>query len=385
MARNLSILGSTGSIGTQTIDVAKKLQMNICGIAAYKNVELLKKQIEELQPKVACIVDDSYYSQLKPYHSRNTKIVAGIDGLLEVASLDEADIVLNALVGISGLLPTIEAIKHKKIIALANKETLVTGGKIIRNYLKEYNTTILPVDSEHSAIFQCLVGENKKDINKIILTASGGPFRGKKYDEIKNAKVNEVLSHPTWSMGKKITVDSATLLNKGFEVIEAMFLFDIAIDKIEVVIHPQSIIHSMIEFIDGSIKAQLSVPDMRLPIEYSLTYPNRGSQIINHLDFTKVNYLTFEKPDLETFILLKLAFECAKKGKSYPIVLNAANEIAVEMFLNGKISFGMLMELVYQMIEEHEPIQINNIEEIIWLDNYIRQEVKQKIERWYFS
>ncbi|MEZ0537955.1 1-deoxy-D-xylulose-5-phosphate reductoisomerase [Caldicellulosiruptoraceae bacterium PP1] len=382
MKKRVSILGSTGSIGLQTIDVAKKLDIEIIGIAAYSNAELLKKQIDEINPQIACIMDKEKYNLLKDY-SKKTKIVTGIEGLIEVATIEAADIVLNSVVGIIGLVPTIEAIKNKKTIALANKEALVTGGKIINKLIKDFLTNIIPVDSEHSALFQCLVGEDINNVKRLILTASGGPFRGKKNNEIYNSTVDEVLKHPTWSMGKKITVDSATLINKGFEVIEAMWLFEMNINKIDVIVHPQSIIHSMVEFNDNSIKAQLSNPDMRLPIEYALTYPERQKSVIEQLDFAKVSSLTFERPDIETFKLLKLSYQCAEKGEGYPIVLNGANEVAVQQFLEGKIKFGMIADVIESALNDYQGNKIENIEDILIVDNWARRYVIEKLERWF--
>lgn len=378
--KSISILGSTGSIGTQTVEVAKELGIKVMGLAAYKNIEKLISQVKELDPEIICIVDERYYKVLKDLFP-NKIVVTGNEGLLEVARYQKSELIVNALVGISGLLPTIEAIKSKKTVAIANKETLVVGGPIIKKLTKEYRSTLIPVDSEHSAIFQCLLGENKNSISKIILTASGGPFRGKKIDELKNVNVYDVLAHPIWSMGKKITVDSATLINKGFEIIEAMFFFDVDVDKIDVVVHPQSIIHSMVEFSDGSIKAQMSLPDMRLPIEFSLSYPERGKRIINQLSFYKLSQLSFEEPDMKTFKLLKLAYECAKEKESYPVVLNAANEEAVDYFLSEKISFVDIMNYVEAVLNKHEKKQITAIEDIISIDLWAREEFRKIVGR----
>lgn len=384
MAKRICILGSTGSIGCQTVDVAQKLGIKVVGLSAYSNVEVLIKQAKQLNPEILCIVDERYYSILKEQFPDKI-VVTGQKGLVDLATYESADLIVNALVGISGLIPTIEAIKAGKKVALANKETLVVGGEIIKKIVKSslltnHDFVLIPVDSEHSAIFQCLAGESNKNIKKIILTASGGPFRGKKLDQLKNVRIEDVLSHPTWSMGKKITVDSATLINKGFEVIEAMFFFDREPDEIDVVIHPQSIIHSMVEFVDGSIKAQISNPDMRLPIEYSLTYPERGMCLIEPLDFAKLKQLTFEEPDFETFFLLKLAYECARKKESYPVVLNAANEEAVKFFLEGRITFIDIMNYVAKVVETHKPQQVNSIEDILEVDKMARMEFKKLVE-----
>ncbi|WPX07962.1 1-deoxy-D-xylulose-5-phosphate reductoisomerase [Anaerocellum danielii] len=384
MTKKICILGSTGSIGVQTIDVVKKLGIKVVGLSAHKNVELLIKQARDLNPDILCIGDEKYYTLLKE-NFPDKIVVTGEEGLISIATYPAADLIVNALVGISGLVPTIEAILAGKKVALANKETLVTGGKIIKMVLsqkqeKDSLPILLPVDSEHSAIFQCLVGEEKKNVKKIILTASGGPFRGKKLKDLQNVNVEDVLMHPTWNMGKKITVDSATLINKGFEVIEAMFFFDIRCEDIDVVIHPQSIIHSMVEFVDGSVKAQLSYPDMRLPIEYALSFPERGKQIAVPLDLVKIKNLTFEEPDFDTFFLLKIAYECAKKGESYPVALNAANEEAVKYFLEGKIGFVDIMKYVAKIIESHRVQKVETIRDILEIDAETRQKFKNLVE-----
>lgn len=384
MTKKICILGSTGSIGVQTIDVAKKLGIKVVGLSAHKNVDLLIKQARELSPDILCIVDEKYYPLLKE-NFPDKIVVTGQQGLINIATYPHADLIVNALVGISGLVPTVEAILAGKRVALANKETLVTGGKIIKRIIsqkqeKDFLPILIPVDSEHSAIFQCLVGEDKKNVKKIILTASGGPFRGKKFEELQSVKLEDVLMHPTWNMGKKITVDSATLINKGFEVIEAMFFFDKGCDDIEVLIHPQSIVHSMVEFVDGSVKAQLSYPDMRLPIEYALTFPERGKAVAAPLDLAKVKNLTFEEPDFDTFFLLKIAYDCAKEGESYPIVLNAANEEAVKYFLEGKIGFVDIMKYVAKIIEGHRLQKIETVEDILVIDAEARRRLKYLVE-----
>ena len=384
MTKKICILGSTGSIGVQTIDVAKKLGIKVVGLSAHKNVDLLIKQARELSPDILCIVDEKYYPLLKE-NFPDKIVVTGQQGLINIATYPHADLIVNALVGISGLVPTVEAILAGKRVALANKETLVTGGKIIKRIIsqkqeKDSLPILIPVDSEHSAIFQCLVGEDKKNVKKIILTASGGPFRGKKFEELQSVKLEDVLMHPTWNMGKKITVDSATLINKGFEVIEAMFFFDKGCDDIEVLIHPQSIVHSMVEFVDGSVKAQLSYPDMCLPIEYALTFPERGKAVAAPLDLAKVKNLTFEEPDFDTFFLLKIAYDCAKEGESYPIVLNAANEEAVKYFLEGKIDFVDIMKYVAKIIEGHRLQKIETVEDILVIDAEARRRFKNLVE-----
>ncbi|MBQ7199623.1 MAG: 1-deoxy-D-xylulose-5-phosphate reductoisomerase [Selenomonadaceae bacterium] len=354
--KKISILGSTGSIGTQALDVVRKLpdEFKICALAANSNVELFSKQVEEFQPELAVLADEDAYKKFTA--KRNfpaTQIAGGRQALIDAAGYGDAEIVLTAMSGFAGLEPTINAIGHGKNIALANKETLVVAGEIIINMAKDFNVKILPVDSEHGAIFQCLQGENSADVEKILLTASGGPFRGKTFDELQNVTVNEVLAHPTWNMGKKITVDSASLVNKGLEVIEAHWLYGIDYDKIQVVVHPQSIIHSMVEFRDGSIIAQLAEPDMRLPIQYALTYPRRLQAPINRLNFWQMKDLTFEEPDLKTFRGLKLAYEVGKIGGTLPCVFNAANEVAVNAFLRGQIKFLQIYDVIENALESH--------------------------------
>ena len=354
--KKISILGSTGSIGTQALDVVRKLpeEFKICALTANSNVELFSAQIEEFQPELAVLADEDAYKILKSTKNfTNTEIAGGRQALIDAAGYGDAEIVLTALSGFAGLEPTINAIGRGKNIALANKETLVVAGEIIINLAKDFNVKILPVDSEHGAIFQCLQGENPNDVEKILLTASGGPFRGKNLDELQNVTVDEVLAHPTWNMGKKITVDSASLVNKGLEVIEAHWLYGVDYDKIEVVIHPQSIIHSMVEFRDGSIIAQLANPDMRLPIQYALTFPNRMTSPIKHLNFAEIKNLTFEEPDVKTFRGLQLAYDAGKIGGTMPCVFSAANEIAVNAFLRGEIKFTQIYDVIENAMESH--------------------------------
>ena len=354
--KKISILGSTGSIGTQALDVVRKLpnEFKICALAANSNVELFSAQVEEFQPELAVLADEDAYKKFKAEKNfPNVEIAGGHQAFIDAAGYGDAEIVLTAMSGIAGLEPTINAIGHKKNIALANKETLVTAGEMIMNLAKDFNVKILPVDSEHGAIFQCLQGENPKDLEKILLTASGGPFRGKNFDELQNVTVDEVLNHPTWNMGKKITVDSASLVNKGLEVIEAHWLYGVDYDKIQVVVHPQSIIHSMVEFCDGSVIAQLAEPDMRLPIQYALTFPNRLPSPIKHLNFWEVKNLTFEEPDLKTFRGLQLAYDAGKIGGTMPCVFNAANEVAVNAFLRGEIKFTQIYDVIENAMESH--------------------------------
>jgi 1-deoxy-D-xylulose-5-phosphate reductoisomerase len=355
--KNISILGSTGSIGKQTIDIVLTHDnINVLGLTANTNIDLLEEQINLVKPQVVAVMNEQKALELKKRVGNKVKVLSGMDGLIQVATLDKVDLVVTAVVGMIGIRPTVEAIKASKDIALANKETLVTAGEIINNLIKEYNVNIYPVDSEHSAIFQCLNGENKKEISKIILTASGGPFRGKKTSELEKITVSEALNHPNWSMGKKITIDSATLMNKGLEVIEAKWLFNVELDRIKVVVHPQSIIHSMVEYNDSSIIAQLGVPDMRVPIQYALYYPNRINNNIKKLDLLEVSKLTFEEPDIRTFRCLDLAYKALEKGGSILSVLNAANEYAVDKFLNNKIRFLEIPEIIEFAMDNHKNI-----------------------------
>lgn len=365
--RNLAILGSTGSIGTQTLDiVSKNNDLKVTSLAAYGNIELLEKQIRQYMPKLACVYSEEKASKLKENISDlDVKVVSGMDGLIEAASMDEADIVVTAIVGMIGIRPTMAAIKAGKDIALANKETLVTAGHIIIPAAKEYNVNILPVDSEHSAIFQCLNGERKVDIDKILLTASGGPFRGKTRAELENVTVEAALKHPNWAMGRKITIDSATLVNKGLEVIEAKWLFDVDFKDIDVIVQPQSLIHSMVQFKDGGIMAQLGTPDMRLPIQYAIYYPERRYLDGDRVDFASLAGITFEKPDTDTFEGLKLAYEAGKVGGSTPTVFNAANELAVAMFLDKKIRFLDIYEIIKESMNSVKHIDNPSIEQIL--------------------
>ncbi|WP_113675180.1 1-deoxy-D-xylulose-5-phosphate reductoisomerase [Vallitalea guaymasensis] len=352
--KKISILGSTGSIGKQTIDiVCKQNDIQILGLTANTNIDLLEKQIELVKPQVVAVMDEQKASILKKRIRGKVEVLSGMDGLIRVATLEKVDIVVTAVVGMIGIRPTVEAIKASKDIALANKETLVTAGQIIMDLIKEYKVNIFPVDSEHSAIFQSLKGENKKEVSKILLTASGGPFRGKNTEQLKDITKTQALNHPNWSMGPKITIDSATLMNKGLEVIEAKWLFDVAPDQIQVVVHPQSIIHSMVEYNDGSVIAQLGVPDMRIPIQYALNYPRRVENNIRKLDLFKVASLTFEEPDIKTFRCLELAYRALEEGGSILSVLNAANELAVKKFLEDKVRFLEIPEIIEYAMDKH--------------------------------
>ena len=339
--RSIAIIGSTGSIGTQTLDVVRaNADIRVAALAAGDNIELLEKQVREFRPELVSVKSEDKAKALAVALSDfNCKIVYGMDGLIEAATCEKAELVVTAIVGMIGIRPTIEAIKAGKDIALANKETLVTAGHLIMQLAQEYHVRILPVDSEHSAIFQCLHGEQENKIAKLLITASGGPFRGKTRKELEHVTVEDALKHPNWSMGRKITIDSATLVNKGLEVIEARWLFDVMPENIEVVVQPQSIIHSMVEFEDGAIKAQLGTADMRLPIQYALYYPERRNLSGDRLDFSKISGILTEQPDRETFRGLDLAYNAIETGGSMPTVLNAANECAVAMFLNGDIKF----------------------------------------------
>ncbi|CEN24602.1 1-deoxy-D-xylulose 5-phosphate reductoisomerase [[Clostridium] sordellii] len=382
--KKISILGSTGSIGTQTLDVVRKNRdkFEVVAISANSSINLLLEQIKEFKPKYVAVYNENSAKQLTEIIPRDIKIevLSGMDGLVTISSLDEIDVLLTAIVGMIGLVPTLEAIKKGKTIALANKETLVTAGQLVMEEARKRNVDILPVDSEHSAIFQCLNGENKKEIDSIILTASGGPFRRKTKEELLNVTKNEALKHPNWSMGRKISIDSSTLMNKGLEVIEAKWLFDVDAEKIDVVVHPQSIIHSMVQFVDSSIIAQMGCPDMKLPIQYALTYPNRLFNDFERLDFSKLNDLTFEKPDLETFPCLQLAYESLKSGGTYSAVLNAANEVLVNEFLEDKIKFYDIPYYIEKTLEAHDSIKKPTLEEILHIDKWSRDFVKKCIK-----
>ena len=378
--KKITILGSTGSIGTQSLEVIEKLkdEFEVIALSCGRNIELVKKQIENFKPECVCTQNEEDAKNLAKIFPK-TKFVYGTEGLVEIAQNKKNDIVLVAVSGKIGLKPTIAAIKNGIDIALANKETLVMAGDYVMPLAKEHNVKILPVDSEHSAIFQCLQGH--QPFLKLIITASGGPFRTKSLEEIKNATVKETLNHPNWHMGKKITVDSATLMNKGLEVIEAHHLFDASFDDIKVVVHPQSIIHSAVEFKDGSVIAQLGIPSMHIPIQYAITYPKRIEGIkTNSFDLITAKNLTFEEPDFEKFPCLKLAFEAGKKGGTYPVCLNASNEEAVMAFLDGKIRLFDICKIVEYMLKNYKNIEKPTIDDILSEDDKIRAEVKKIIE-----
>lgn len=366
--KNLVLLGSTGSIGTQTLEIADAYpdRLRVLALAAGSNVHKMEEQIRKYRPLFAVMFEEKAAKDLKErVADLAVTVLAGMDGLLQIAVLPEADVVLTAVVGMIGIRPTIEAIKAGKDIALANKETLVTAGHIIMPLAKEMGVSILPVDSEHSAIFQSLNGEPKKRLKKILLTASGGPFRGMTREELAGKTVKEALKHPNWSMGRKITIDSATMVNKGLEVMEAGWLFDVNYDQIQVVVHPQSIIHSMVEYVDGAVMAQLGLPDMKLPIQYALFYPDRLPMDTNGIDFFQLGKITFEEPDLETFTGLKLAYDAFKAGGSMPTVFNAANEKAVSLFLQEKIRFLDIAQIIGDAMSEHKVIENPDLEQIL--------------------
>lgn len=365
--KKVAILGSTGSIGTQTLEVVRENgDLQITALAAGGNVELMEKQIREFHPALAAMWTEEKAKELRDrVKDLPVKVVSGMDGLLEVATDPASEILVTAIVGMIGIRPTIAAMKAGKDIALANKETLVTAGHIIMPLAEECHVKILPVDSEHSAIFQCLNGEHKDQLKKILLTASGGPFRGKKKEELKNVQVEDALKHPNWSMGRKITIDSATLVNKGLEMMEARWLFGVEPKDIQIVVQPKSIIHSMVEFVDGAVIAQLGTPDMKLPIQYALYYPNRRHLPGDRLDFWTLNQITFEKPDMENFPGLKLAFDAAAAGGTMPTVYNAANERAVAKFLDRKIGFLDIPEIIGSCMAEHKVTENPTVEQIL--------------------
>lgn len=365
--KKIAILGSTGSIGTQTLEVVRENKdIEVLGLAAGRNINLLEQQIREFHPVLAAVWSEEDARELRTrVADTGTKILAGMDGLVAVSVLEEVEILVTAIVGMIGIRPTIEAVWAGKDIALANKETLVTAGHIIMPLAKERKVSILPVDSEHSAIFQSLQGNAKKEIHKILLTASGGPFRGKKQEELLEIRVEDALKHPNWSMGRKITIDSSTMVNKGLEVIEAKWLFGVDTEKIQVVVQPQSIIHSMVEYVDGAIIAELGTPDMKLPIQYALYYPERRYLPGERLDFWSLGKIDFEKPDMETFYGLKLAYEAGKRGGSLPTVFNAANELAVRKFLHREIKFLEIMEIIEDCMRAHKIIEDPTLEEIL--------------------
>lgn len=382
--KKISILGVTGSIGSQTLDVVRNSDdIKVVGISANSSTEKMKEIIKEFKPKYVAMMKKECAEELEKFCNENsikTEVYSGMEGLIKISTLDEIDMVVTSVVGMIGLVPTMEAIKAKKDIALANKETLVVAGELVMKAAEENGVKILPVDSEHSAIYQSLRGNDLSTLKKIILTASGGPFRGKKEEELKDITLEEALNHPNWSMGKKITIDSATLMNKGLEVIEAHWLFNCDYDNIQVVVHPQSIIHSMVEYTDGAIIAELGSADMRLPIQYALNYTERKKEVAKSIDFYEISKLTFERPDMDTFKCLKIAYEVGKKGGLLPTVLNGANEVAVQLFLDRKIKFLEIAEIIENTIKEFqdECKKELNLDNIIALDKKVRNYVINK-------
>ncbi len=376
--KHVAIIGSTGSIGTQTLEIARWNQdIKICALSAGRNIDLLEKQAREFRPEIVGLWDEKLADELKDrLKDMDIRVVSGMDGLIEIAEYKTSDILVTAIVGMIGIRPTVAAIKAGKDIALANKETLVTAGHIIMPLAKEKGVSILPVDSEHSAIFQSLQGNTHDSIKKILLTASGGPFRGKSREFLKHVKLEDALKHPNWSMGRKITIDSATMVNKGLEVIEAKWLFDVAPENIQVVIQPQSIIHSMVEYKDGAVIAQLGTPDMKLPIQYALFYPERRYMPGDRLDFMKLSSIVIETPDMDTFLGLRYAYEAIGIGGSMPTVFNAANEYAVKQFLDRKIDFLDIYDIIRASMDHHKLIENPDIDEILATE----QEVYEFIE-----
>mgnify|MGYP005954967003 CR=1 FL=1 len=365
--KKIAVLGSTGSIGTQTLEVVRNNgDIRVTALAAGRNIEKLEEQVREFKPKQVCVWEEAKAKELAlAVRDMDVRVVSGMDGLIEAATEVEAEIVVTAIVGMIGIRPTIAAMEAGKDIALANKETLVTAGHIIMPLAKEKNVRILPVDSEHSAIFQCLNGESHRQIAKILLTASGGPFRGRTREEMREVRLEDALKHPNWAMGRKITIDSSTMVNKGLEVIEARWLFDVTMDQVQVVVQPKSVIHSMVEFLDGAVMAQLGTPDMKLPIQYALYYPERRDLPGERLDFWKIGQITFEKPDFENFKGISLAYEAGRIGGSMPTVFNAANEYAVSLFLDRKIDYLTITDMIEEAMRFHQVIANPTVEQIL--------------------
>lgn len=382
MSKTISVLGSTGSIGTQALEVAEKHNFKISALAAHSNTGLLEQQVRKFRPETVCIYNENKYSELKEKLSdMPVKILCGMEGLCEIAEMEQTDIVLNSVVGMVGLLPTLTAINAGKDVALANKETLVAGGSLVMSLAAEKGVNIYPVDSEHSAIFQCLQGNKRSQLNKIILTASGGPFFGKSYEQLRSVTKADALKHPNWSMGNKITIDSATLMNKGLEFIEAKWLFDLEPEQIEIVVHRQSVVHSAVEYKDFSVIAQLGVPDMKIPIQYALLYPDRVECPTKQLSLTDYGTLTFDKPDYETFRCLSAAIEAVTKGGAYPCLVNSANEEAVRAFLADEISFIEIGEIVSSVNERFEYTEIESYEDVMKADRAAREYVQNIVEK----
>jgi 1-deoxy-D-xylulose-5-phosphate reductoisomerase len=381
--KRLAVLGSTGSIGVNTLDIAGRFknEFKVVALSAGSNIQLLREQIERFEPKVVSVLNEALAEALKKKISRHeTEVLHGVEGLIQISALSEVDLVVSALVGAAGLIPTISAIKARKPIALANKESLVMAGKIIVEEARKNGVTILPIDSEHSAIFQAMTGRSKDEVKRIILTASGGPFLNLPYEKMKEVTSEEALRHPTWDMGRKVSIDSASLMNKGLEVIEARWLFSIPVERIVVQIHPQSVVHSMVEYIDGSIVAQMGITDMRIPISYALSYPNRLRLDLPPLDLFHVNELTFLPPDMERFPCLRLAYRSMEVGETMPAVLNAANEVSVNSFLEGTIRFTDIPEIVETVMELHEVKPLTTLDDALRADQWARERTKNLIE-----
>lgn len=380
--KRIAILGSTGSIGTQTLEIVRaNPDLQVVALAAGTSVDKIEEQVREFHPLIVGMWSEQAANDLKArIADLSVKVVAGMDGLLEIAVMPQSEVLVTAIVGMIGIRPTIAAIEAGKAIALANKETLVTAGHIIMPLAKKCNVPILPVDSEHSAIFQSLNGEPKERISKILLTASGGPFRGKTREQLQNIRVEDALKHPNWAMGRKITIDSSTLVNKGLEVMEAKWLFGVDLDQIQVVVHPQSIIHSMVEYVDGAIIAQLGTPDMKLPIQYALFYPDRRPMEGKRVDFFELGQITFEKPDIETFTGLKLAYRAMRTGGSLPTVYNAANEKAVSLFLDRKIGYLQIPELIEASMDQHKVITDPSVEQILETERQVYEFIDKEVQ-----
>ena len=378
--KKISILGSTGSIGTQTLEVVRENgDISVLGLATGSNIDLLEKQIREFHPEKAAVWSEERAKELRlRIADTDTKVYSGMEGLIEIAVMEGAQMVVTAIVGMIGIRPTMEAIKAGKDIALANKETLVTAGHLIMPLAERRGVSILPVDSEHSAIFQSLQGNEANQVKKILLTASGGPFRGKKQEELLEIRAQDALKHPNWTMGAKITIDSSTMVNKGLEVIEAKWLFGLGVEDVQVVVQPQSVIHSMVEYADGAVMAQLGTPDMKLPIQYALYYPERRYLPGERLDFWKIGKLDFEKPDMDTFYALKLAYEAGEKGGSLPTVFNAANELAVSMFLKGDIKYLEIVEIIEDCMSVHKNIEIPSLEQILETEAAVYERINSR-------
>lgn len=379
MKKRISVLGSTGSIGRQTLEVVDMFpeMFEVVGLAAGTNFDLLVRQAQKYRPAIVSIAEKNNVSAVRAMLPDEISVSTGLEGMIEVAVAEGVDIVVTSVTGTLGLIPTVEAVKAGKNIALANKETLVAAGELVKTLADAKGVSLLPVDSEHSAVFQCLIGENRQDINKLILTASGGPFFNKSREELLHVTLEDALKHPNWSMGRKITVDSATMMNKGLEVIEAHWLFGIELERIEVLVHPQSIIHSMVEFADGSVKAQLGLPDMRLPIQYALSYPRRISNDFPRLDLLSVGKLTFDEPRTKDFPCLELAYEAGRQGGTMPAVMNAANEKAVAMFLEGQIGFLGIPSLIEKVMVNHRPVPGPDLATVLESDQWAREEAER--------